>query len=66
MVTGGNSGLGQAFSMALAKAGANLFIPSIVEERGETRHMLENQGVQVEFMTVDITEQGAADRVMAA
>lgn len=66
MVTGGNSGLGQAFSMALAKAGANLFIPSIVEERGETRHMLESQDVQVEFMTVDITEQGAADRVMAA
>ena len=28
IVTGGNSGLGQAFAMALAKAGANVFIPS--------------------------------------
>ncbi|EEX2896766.1 hypothetical protein EOZ79_21010 [Escherichia coli] len=27
IVTGGNSGLGQAFAMALAKAGANIFIP---------------------------------------
>ena len=26
IVTGGNSGLGQAFAVALAKAGANLFI----------------------------------------
>ncbi len=26
IVTGGNSGLGQAFAMALAKAGANIFI----------------------------------------
>lgn len=34
IVTGGNSGLGQAFAMALAKAGANLFIPSFVKDNG--------------------------------
>lgn len=28
IVTGGNSGLGQAFAMALAKAGANLLFPA--------------------------------------
>ncbi|EJA9080583.1 oxidoreductase, partial [Escherichia coli] len=34
IVTGGNSGLGQAFAMALAKAGANIFIPSFVKDNG--------------------------------
>ena len=30
IVTGGNSGLGQAFAVALATAGANLFVPAPV------------------------------------
>jgi NAD(P)-dependent dehydrogenase (short-subunit alcohol dehydrogenase family) len=34
IVTGGNSGLGQAFAVALAKAGANLFIPSFCDGSG--------------------------------
>ncbi|ERK08942.1 2-deoxy-D-gluconate 3-dehydrogenase [Serratia fonticola AU-P3(3)] len=65
IVTGGNSGLGQAFAMALAKAGANLFIPSFIMDKGETREMIEQQGVKVEFMQVDITEKGAPARVIA-
>ena len=46
IVTGGNSGLGQAFAMALAKAGANIFIPSFVKDNGETKEMIEKQGPQ--------------------
>ena len=37
VVTGGNSGLGQAFSTALAKGGANVMAASIVDDDGETR-----------------------------
>ena len=37
IVTGGNTGLGQAFAVALAKAGANVFVPSIVDDDGSTR-----------------------------
>ena len=37
IVTGGNSGLGQAFAMALAKAGANIFIPSFVKDNGDRK-----------------------------
>ncbi len=59
IVTGGNSGLGQAFAMALAKAGANIFIPSFVKDNGETKEMIEKQGVEVDFMQVDITAEGA-------
>ncbi|MBM2960579.1 SDR family oxidoreductase [Escherichia coli] len=66
IVTGGNSGLGQAFAMALAKAGANVFIPSFVKDNGETKEMIENQGVEVDFMQVDITAEGAPQKIIAA
>ena len=66
IVTGGNSGLGQAFAMALAKAGANLFIPSFVKDSGETKEIIEKQGVDVEFMYVDITAKGAPEKIIAA
>ena len=33
IVTGGNTGLGQAFALALAKAGADVFVPSFVKIR---------------------------------
>jgi NAD(P)-dependent dehydrogenase (short-subunit alcohol dehydrogenase family) len=59
IVTGGNSGLGQAFSLALAKAGSSVFIPSVVEERGETRELLEKEGVRCGFLKADITREGA-------
>ena len=66
IVTGGNSGLGQAFAMALAKAGANIFIPSFVKDNGETKEMIEKQGVEVDFMQVDITAKGAPQKIIAA
>jgi NAD(P)-dependent dehydrogenase (short-subunit alcohol dehydrogenase family) len=64
IVTGGNTGLGRAFALALAKAGANLFIPSIVEDDGTTKSLIENEGVKMEFMKVDITKEGAAKKVI--
>ena len=60
IVTGGNTGLGRTFALALATAGANLFIPSIREDDGTTRKMIENEGVEMELITRDITEPGAA------
>lgn len=64
IVTGGNGGLGQCFSLALAKAGANIFVPSIIEEKGETRDLLEREGVKAKFMRADITEKGAPLRIV--
>jgi NAD(P)-dependent dehydrogenase (short-subunit alcohol dehydrogenase family) len=64
IVTGGNSGLGQAFALALAKAGANLFIPSIIEDDGTTRALIENETVKMEFLKIDITEKGASKKVI--
>jgi NAD(P)-dependent dehydrogenase (short-subunit alcohol dehydrogenase family) len=65
VVTGGNTGLGQTFSLSLAKAGANVFIPSLIEDDGTTKTFIENVGVKMEFMKVDITESGAAKKVIA-
>ena len=58
LVTGGNSGLGQAFSLALAKAGADLFIPSVIEEEGETKALLTEAGAGSAFMKTDLTLAG--------
>ena len=64
IVTGGNSGLGQAFAMALAKAGANLFIPSFVKDSGETKEIIEKQGVEVEFMQAAFELSYEAAKIM--
>ncbi len=64
IVTGGNTGLGQVFSCALAKAGANVCIPSIVEEAGETAALLEKEGSKAHFMHIDITQEGAPKEVI--
>ena len=58
IVTGGNTGLGQAFALALAKAGANLFVPSILDDEGTTKDLIETEGVGYEYMQTDISEEG--------
>ncbi|HAP75130.1 MAG TPA: oxidoreductase [Acidimicrobiaceae bacterium] len=65
IVTGGNTGLGQAFALALAKGGANVFVPSIMEDDGSTREMIEAEGRRYEFMLADITADGVCADVIA-
>ncbi|NMD71555.1 SDR family oxidoreductase [Bacillus sp. DNRA2] len=64
IVTGGNSGLGRAFALALAKAGANLFIPSIMEDDGTTKSLIEEAGSKMEFLRIDIAEKGAPKKII--
>jgi len=66
IVTGGNTGLGRAFALALAKGGANVFVPSIVDDDGATGELIEAAGVRYEFMHADITAAGAPKNVVAA
>jgi NAD(P)-dependent dehydrogenase (short-subunit alcohol dehydrogenase family) len=65
IVTGGNTGLGQAFTLALAKAGADVFVPSITADDGSTRVLAEAEGVRYEFMDADITQRDMPRRVVA-
>jgi NAD(P)-dependent dehydrogenase (short-subunit alcohol dehydrogenase family) len=64
IVTGGNTGLGQAFTVALATAGANVLVPSLVDDDGSTRRLVEGAGARYEFMQVDITAAGAPATVV--
>ena len=64
IVTGGNTGLGQAFALALAKGGANVLVPSIIDDEGTTREIIEAEGVRYEFMQADITLPGTPKHVV--
>jgi NAD(P)-dependent dehydrogenase (short-subunit alcohol dehydrogenase family) len=66
LVTGGNTGLGQAFAVALAKAGANVFAVSIADDEGATRELIEAQGAEYELMDADITAPGGPRKVVDA
>jgi NAD(P)-dependent dehydrogenase (short-subunit alcohol dehydrogenase family) len=64
LVTGGNTGLGRAFSLALAKAGADIFAVGLAEDDGTTRRLIEDAGRRLEFMPADITEPGVPEAVV--
>lgn len=64
IVTGGNTGLGQAFSMALAKAGANIFVTTIMDDDGDFAKEIEKVGVKYGSIKADITKDGACKEVV--
>jgi NAD(P)-dependent dehydrogenase (short-subunit alcohol dehydrogenase family) len=66
IVTGGNTGLGQAFTLALAKAGADVFVPSVMGDDGTTEPLVKAAGSRYEFLKADITVPGAAAQVIDA
>jgi NAD(P)-dependent dehydrogenase (short-subunit alcohol dehydrogenase family) len=66
IVTGGNTGLGQAFALALATAGASVFVPSIVEDDGVTGPLVEAHGGRYGFLKADVTEPGVPGEIVAA
>jgi NAD(P)-dependent dehydrogenase (short-subunit alcohol dehydrogenase family) len=58
LVTGGNSGLGQGFALALAKAGADIFVVSMNDDNEETKNLIEAEGVNYHLKIADLTEDG--------
>jgi NAD(P)-dependent dehydrogenase (short-subunit alcohol dehydrogenase family) len=66
IVTGGNTGLGQAFTAALAAGGANVFVPSLADDDGSTRAVVEAAGGRYRFAVADITQTGVPKQVVAA
>src|SRR6201989_3192960 len=59
LVTGGNTGLGRAFSVALATAGADVFAVGLAEDDGTTRRLIEGAGRRMEVLLADTTRPGA-------
>ena len=64
IVTGGNTGIGRAFSLALAKCGANILVPSLIDDDGTTQKIIEETGSCYVFMEVDLTEEGVPQQVV--
>lgn len=57
IVTGGNTGLGQAYAVALAKAGSDLVISTFNTDWDETRELIEKEGRKVVFVKGDLTKK---------
>ncbi|WP_042461658.1 2-dehydro-3-deoxy-D-gluconate 5-dehydrogenase KduD [Neobacillus dielmonensis] len=66
IVTGGNKGIGQGFAVALAKAGADLFIVTHGREWDETRELIEKEGRRAEFFQADLSKREVIVDVVAA
>lgn len=66
IVTGGNTGLGQAYAVALAKAGADLLIPTFDANWDETRELIEKEGKKVVFVQGDLTKKEDRAKVVEA
>ncbi|MGA6128692.1 MULTISPECIES: SDR family oxidoreductase [unclassified Microbacterium] len=64
IVTGGNTGLGQAFTLALATAGADVFVPTLFDDGGETAAMVEATGAGYREVRIDVTGEGAPARIV--
>lgn len=66
IVTGGNTWLGQAYAVALAKAGADLVIPTYDNNWDETRELIEKEGKKVVFVQGDLTKKEDRAKVVEA
>jgi 2-deoxy-D-gluconate 3-dehydrogenase len=66
IVTGGNTGLGQGYAVALAKAGADLFIVTHGNNWDETKGLIEQEGRRAEFFQADLSNRATIKDVVAA
>lgn len=66
IVTGGNTGIGQAYAVALANAGADLFIVTYDNNWDETRNLIQKEGRRVEFFQADLSVRASIDKVVEA
>jgi 2-deoxy-D-gluconate 3-dehydrogenase len=65
IVTGGNTGLGQGYALALAKAGADIFVVTHGTNWNETRELIENEGCRVEFFQADLSNREIIKEVVS-
>ncbi|MCO7124667.1 2-dehydro-3-deoxy-D-gluconate 5-dehydrogenase KduD [Sporolactobacillus shoreicorticis] len=67
IITGANTGLGQGYAVALAEAGADIFIPTFgTVDWDKTRALIEEKGRKVEFIDIDLTKKESPKQVVDA
>lgn len=57
MITGANQGLGVAYAVALARMGADIFIPHLTDDVSEVAQLVEKEGRRVAFYQGDLLEK---------
>ncbi|MDC3245548.1 SDR family oxidoreductase [Candidatus Pseudothioglobus singularis] len=65
LITGGTSGLGKMMALALAKAGAYVWIASSRDNADETLKELKDQGTEGRFIQLDVTSSEALENVVS-
>jgi 2-deoxy-D-gluconate 3-dehydrogenase len=66
MITGANQGLGVCYAIALARAGANIFIPHFTEDIAGVKAAVEAMGQKVCFLRGDLTDADYRQRCVDA
>ncbi|MCL2228137.1 MAG: SDR family oxidoreductase [Oscillospiraceae bacterium] len=56
IITGGNTNLGIGYASALAKAGADLFIPHFTDDVKEVKEKVEAEGRSIKFLQGDLVD----------
>ena len=64
IVTGANQGLGMAYALAFAKAGADLFIPHLTDDVSQIKQLIEDCGQRAHFLRGDLTDTAYVDKVV--
>ena len=65
LITGGTSGLGKMMALALAKAGAFVWIASSRDNADETLQEIKQQGSNGSFVQVDVTSSDALKKIVS-
>ena len=65
LITGGTSGLGKMIALALAKAGAFVWIASSRDNADETLQEIKQQGSNGSFVQVDVTSSDALEKIVS-
>jgi NAD(P)-dependent dehydrogenase (short-subunit alcohol dehydrogenase family) len=65
LITGGTSGLGKMMALALAKAGAFVWIASSRDNADETLQEIKKQGSNGSFVQVDVTSSDALEKTVS-
>ena len=65
LITGGTSGLGKMMALALAKAGAFVWIASSRNNADETLQEIKQQGSNGSFVQVDVTSSAALEKIVS-
>lgn len=66
IVTGGNTGLGQAYTVALAKAGANVFVVTHGKNWEETKSLVDHIESKTAFFQADLADRKQLKQIIPA